>query len=133
MAQKTQGVSIFTNGHHFGCIRPLLSSDQPSTPRLVSKLRRDIHNRTIKLNQLIWPHTLNQNQPFGEIDDSAFIDAFCSQPQWINYKPKPFRLSLIQRFLPSSAMSPIPTFNPPTPPTHLGQRLLEWLPSSPSH
>ncbi|KAG1136594.1 hypothetical protein G6F37_013697 [Rhizopus arrhizus] len=22
---------------------------------------------------------------------------------------------------------------PPTPPTHLGQRLLEWLPSSPSH
>ena len=22
---------------------------------------------------------------------------------------------------------------PPTPPTHLGQKLLEWLPSSPSH
>ncbi|KAG0763758.1 hypothetical protein G6F57_005460 [Rhizopus arrhizus] len=67
------------------------------------------HNHIIKLNQLIWPHILNQNQPLGEVDDSAFIDAFCSQPQWINYKPKPFRLSLIQRSLPSSAMPPIQT------------------------
>ncbi|KAG0988240.1 hypothetical protein G6F28_009828 [Rhizopus arrhizus] len=107
--KKLKVSQFFTYDHHFGCIRPLLSSDQPSSPRLVSKLSRDIHNRIIKLNQLIWPHILNQNQPLGEVDDSAFIDAFCSQPQWINYKPKPFRLSLIQRSLPSSAMPQIPT------------------------
>jgi hypothetical protein len=51
-----------------------------ASPRLVSKLSRDIHNRIIKLNQLIWPHILNQNQPFGEVGDSAFIDTFCLQP-----------------------------------------------------
>ncbi|KAG1057183.1 hypothetical protein G6F43_000962 [Rhizopus delemar] len=39
---------------------------------------------------LIWPHILNQNQPLVEVEDSAFIDVFCSQLQWINYKPKPF-------------------------------------------
>ncbi|KAG0756378.1 hypothetical protein G6F24_011194 [Rhizopus arrhizus] len=107
--KKLKVSQFFTYDHHFGCIRPLLSSDQPSYPRLVSKLSRDIHNRTIQLYQLIWPHILNQNQPLGEVDDSAFIDAFCSQPQRINYKPKPFRLSLIQRSLPSSAMPQIPT------------------------
>ncbi|KAG0871644.1 hypothetical protein G6F16_005740 [Rhizopus arrhizus] len=107
--KKLKVSQFFTYDHHFGCIRPLLSSDQPSSPHLVSKLSRDIHNRIIKLNQLIWPHILNQNQPFGEVDDSAFIDAFCLQPHWINYKPKPFRLSLIQRSLPSSALSQIPT------------------------
>ncbi|KAG0954419.1 hypothetical protein G6F40_012583 [Rhizopus arrhizus] len=107
--KKLKVSQFFTYDHHFGCIRPLLSSDQPSSPRLVSKLSRDIHNRIIKLNQLIWPHILNQNQPFGEVVDSAFIDAFCLQPHWINYKPKPFRLSLIQRSLPSSAMPQIPT------------------------
>ncbi|KAG0983042.1 hypothetical protein G6F29_005846 [Rhizopus arrhizus] len=107
--KKLKVSQFFTYDHHFGCIRPLLSSDQPSSPHLVSKLSRDIHNRIIKLNQLIWPHILNQNQPLGEVDDSAFIDAFCLQPHWINYKPKPFRLSLIQRSLPSSALSQIPT------------------------
>ncbi|KAG0804106.1 hypothetical protein G6F20_012963 [Rhizopus arrhizus] len=74
--KKLKVSQFFTYDHHFGCIRPLLSSDQPSSPHLVSKLSRDIHNRIIKLNQLIWPHILNQNQPFGEVDDSAFIDAF---------------------------------------------------------
>ncbi|KAG1145060.1 hypothetical protein G6F37_005815 [Rhizopus arrhizus] len=78
--KKLKVSQFFTYDHHFGCIRPLLSSDQPSSPRLVSKLSRDIHNRIIKLNQLIWPHILNQNQPFGEVDDSAFIYAFCLQP-----------------------------------------------------
>ncbi|KAG1117144.1 hypothetical protein G6F40_003152 [Rhizopus arrhizus] len=107
--KKLKVSQFFTYDHHFGCIRPLLSSDQPSSPRLVSKLSQDIHNHIIKLNQLIWPHILNQNQPLGEVDDSAFIDAFCLQPHWINYKPKPFRLSLIQRSLPSSALSQIPT------------------------
>jgi hypothetical protein len=100
---------FFTYDHHFGCIQPLLSSDQPSFPHLVSKLSRDIHNRIIKLNQPIWPHILNQSQPLGEVDDSAFIDAFCLQPQWINYKLKPFRLFLIQWSSPSSAMLPIST------------------------
>jgi hypothetical protein len=78
--KKLKVSQFFTYDHHFGCIRPLLSSDQPPSPRLVFKLSQDIHNRIIKLNQLIWPHILNQNQPLGEVDDSAFIDAFCSQP-----------------------------------------------------
>ena len=108
--KKLKVSQFFTYDHHFGYIRPLLSSDQPSSPRLISKLSRDIHHRIIHLNQLIWPHLLNHNQPLGEVDDSAFIDAFYSQPRWISYKPKPFRLSLIQRSLPSSALSQIPTF-----------------------
>ncbi|KAG1445361.1 hypothetical protein G6F55_011991 [Rhizopus delemar] len=78
--KKLKVSQFFTYDHHFGCIRPLLSSDQPSSHRLVSKLSRDIHNRIIKLNQLIWPHILNQNEPLWEVDDSVFIDAFCSQP-----------------------------------------------------
>ncbi|EIE88703.1 hypothetical protein RO3G_13414 [Rhizopus delemar RA 99-880] len=76
--KKLKMSQFFTYDHYFGCIRPLLSSDQPSSPHLVSKLSRDIHNRIIKLNQLIWPHILNQNEPLGEVDDSVFIDAFCS-------------------------------------------------------
>ncbi|KAG1235767.1 hypothetical protein G6F35_000903 [Rhizopus arrhizus] len=51
--KKLKVSQFFTYDHHFGCIRPLLSSDQPFSPRLVSKLSRDIHNRTIKLNQPI--------------------------------------------------------------------------------
>ncbi|KAG0789619.1 hypothetical protein G6F22_006652 [Rhizopus arrhizus] len=51
---------------------------QPSSPHLVSKLRRDIHNRIIKSNQIIWPRTLNQNQSFDEINDMVFINAFSS-------------------------------------------------------
>ncbi|KAG1016492.1 hypothetical protein G6F26_012483 [Rhizopus arrhizus] len=79
--KKLKVSQFFMYDHHFGCIQPLLSSDQPSSPRLVSKLSQDIHNRTIKLNQLIWPHILNQNQLLGEVNDSALIGAFCSQPQ----------------------------------------------------
>ncbi|KAG1149858.1 hypothetical protein G6F37_011330 [Rhizopus arrhizus] len=66
--KKLKVSQFFTYDHHFGCIRPLFSSDQPSSPRLVSNLRRDIHNRIIKLNQLIWPYILNQNQPFAPLD-----------------------------------------------------------------
>ncbi len=51
-----------------------------ASSRLISKLSRDIHNRIIKINQFTWRHILNQNQPFGEMDDSAFIDTFCLQP-----------------------------------------------------
>ncbi|KAG1281989.1 hypothetical protein G6F66_011268 [Rhizopus arrhizus] len=68
--KKLKVSQFFTYDHHFGCIWPLLSSDQPSSPRLVSKLRRDIHNRVIKLNQLIWPHILNQNKPLAPMDQS---------------------------------------------------------------
>ncbi|KAG1510935.1 hypothetical protein G6F47_009079 [Rhizopus delemar] len=63
--KKLKVSQFFMYDHHFGCIRPLLSSEQPFYPRLVSRLSRDIHNRIIKLNQLIWPHILNQNKPLG--------------------------------------------------------------------
>jgi hypothetical protein len=101
--QKTQGVPIFYVWSPLWMYTTFIVIWPAFLPS------SGFHNRIIKLNQLIWPHILNQNQPFGEVDDSAFIDAFCSQPQWINYKPKPFRLSLIQRSLPSSAVSPIQT------------------------
>jgi hypothetical protein len=57
--KKLKVSEFFTHDDHFGCIRPLLSSDQPYYPRLVSKLCRDIYSRIIKLNQLIWPHILS--------------------------------------------------------------------------
>jgi hypothetical protein len=34
--KKLKVSQFFMYDHHFGCIRPLLSSDQPSFPRLVS-------------------------------------------------------------------------------------------------
>ncbi|KAG1148353.1 hypothetical protein G6F37_005761 [Rhizopus arrhizus] len=51
--KKLKVSQFFTYDHHSGCIWPLLSSDQPFSPRLVPKLSQDIHNRTIKLNQPI--------------------------------------------------------------------------------
>jgi hypothetical protein len=78
-----------------------VSIDRPTIPRLAAQLLRDIQNRTVKLNNLIWPLILQQNQSVGDIDDTPFVDLFTSSPQWIAYKPKIFRLSLIQKLLPT--------------------------------
>ncbi|KAG1468665.1 hypothetical protein G6F56_003703 [Rhizopus delemar] len=92
---------FFTFDRSFGCIRPQVSVDRPSTPRLTAQLLRDVQNRTVKLNNLLWPLILQQNQLVGDIDDTRFIDFFTSSPPWVAYKPKLFRLSLTQKLLPT--------------------------------
>ncbi|KAG0806624.1 hypothetical protein G6F20_010985 [Rhizopus arrhizus] len=98
---KLKVSQYFTFDSSFGCIRPQVSIDHPTTPRLAAQLLRDVQNRTVKLNNLIWPLILQQNQSFGVVDDTPFVDLFLSSRQWITYKPKLFRFSLTQQLLPA--------------------------------
>ncbi|KAG1140784.1 hypothetical protein G6F37_009191 [Rhizopus arrhizus] len=94
----------FTCDSSFGCVRPQVSIDHPTTPRLAAQLLRDVQNRTVKLNNLIWPLILQQNQSFGVVDDTPFVDLFLSSRQWITYKPKLFRFSLTKQLLPADTI-----------------------------
>ncbi|KAG1144336.1 hypothetical protein G6F38_006425 [Rhizopus arrhizus] len=98
---KLKVSQYFTFDSSFGCVRPQVSIDHPTTPRLAAQLLRDVQNRTVKLNNLIWPLILQQNQSFGVVDDTPFVDLFLSSRQWITYKPKLFRFSLTQQLLPA--------------------------------
>ncbi|KAG1369278.1 hypothetical protein G6F61_012466 [Rhizopus arrhizus] len=100
---KLKVSQFFTFDRSFGCFRPQVSIDRPTTPRLAAQLLQDIQNRTVKLNNLIWPLILQQNQSVGDIDDTPFVELLTSSPQWIAYKPKIFRLSLIQKLLPTGS------------------------------
>ena len=77
---KTQRVSIVYLWLLFGCTCPLLPSDRPFFLCLVFKLCQGIYCGIIKLNQLIWPLILNQNQLFDEIYDTVFIGILCLLP-----------------------------------------------------
>ncbi|KAG1139410.1 hypothetical protein G6F38_009853 [Rhizopus arrhizus] len=92
---KLKVSQFFTFDRSFGYFRPQVSINRPTAPRLAAQLLRDVQNRTVKLNNLI--------QSVGDIDDTPFVDLFTSSPQWIAYKPKIFRLSLIQKLLPTSS------------------------------
>ena len=116
---KTQSVSIFYLRSSFWLYTPFIAVWSTFFPHPSSKLWWNMHSRVIKLNRLIWPYILNENQSYSEIDDSASIDACCSLPQPMNYKPKLFWLSLMRQILPPSILPQMPTsewslfWNPP--------------------
>ncbi|KAG0758316.1 hypothetical protein G6F57_010040 [Rhizopus arrhizus] len=75
---KLKVSQYFTFDSSFGCVRPQVSIDHPTTPRLAAQLLRDVQNRTVKLNNLIWPLILQQNQSSGVVHDTPFVDLFLS-------------------------------------------------------
>ncbi|KAG1138258.1 hypothetical protein G6F37_010761 [Rhizopus arrhizus] len=88
---KLQANQFFTYDQSLHRVRPLLRPDSPTYPRLSGRLVRDLQNRTVTLNKMIWNLILNNYPDPGSADDFPFVSWLTRSVDWISFHPQDYR------------------------------------------